>query len=162
MDSVNRVYSVTNELSRSNSRDGGTHAVLGHERMEVQARKFYSQRNMLVGPTLSCRVFKMLIGDNRYLCGFTLFLSLILNRTYVLILDLLKLEQTVKELRAESNERVRKDVDGDMSKKLEAKERELAIVKKQAEGLSREYGELSDRLIAIEKGGAVKTPKKDL
>lgn len=57
------MYSVTNELSRSNSRDGGTHAVLGHERMEVQARKFYSQRNMLVGPTLSCRVFKMLIGD---------------------------------------------------------------------------------------------------
>lgn len=58
IDSVNRVYSVTNELSRSNSRDGGTHAVLGHERMEVQARKFYSQRNMLVGPTLSCRVFR--------------------------------------------------------------------------------------------------------
>lgn len=41
-------------------------AVLGHERMEVQARKFYSQRNM-------------------YLCGFTLFLSLILNRTYLMV-----------------------------------------------------------------------------
>lgn len=40
--------------------------VLGHERMEVQARKFYSQRNM-------------------YLCGFTLFLSLILNRTYMMV-----------------------------------------------------------------------------
>ncbi|KAL0640617.1 Endoplasmic reticulum transmembrane protein 3 [Maublancomyces gigas] len=144
IDSVNRVYSVTNELSRSNSRDGGTHAVLGHERMEVQARKFYSQRNM-------------------YLCGFTLFLSLILNRTYVLILDLLRLEQTVKELRAESNERVRNDVGGGgLAGKLEAKERELAIVKKQAEGLSREYGELSDRLIAMEKGGADKTPRKDL
>lgn len=99
----------------------------------------------------------------RYLCGFTLFLSLILNRTYVLILDLLKLEQTVKELRAESNERVRNDVDGDFTKKLEAKERELAIVKKQAEGLSREYGELSDRLIAMEKGGNEGMPnKKDL
>jgi hypothetical protein len=34
--------------------------------MEVQARKFYSQRNM-------------------YLCGFTLFLSLILNRTYMMV-----------------------------------------------------------------------------
>ena len=41
-------------------------SVLGHERMEVQARKFYSQRNM-------------------YLCGFTLFLSLILNRTYMMV-----------------------------------------------------------------------------
>lgn len=50
IDSVNRVYSVTNELSRSSGRDG-THAVLGHERMEVQARKFYSQRNMLVVST---------------------------------------------------------------------------------------------------------------
>ena len=39
--------------------------------MEVQARKFYSQRNM-------------------YLCGFTLFLSLILNRTYTMILDVLR------------------------------------------------------------------------
>lgn len=99
----------------------------------------------------------------RYLCGFTLFLSLILNRTYVLILDLLKLEQTVKELRAESNERVRNDVDGDFAKKLEAKERELAIVKKQAEGLTREYGELSDRynnLLQKSSGGG--TPKKDL
>ena len=47
--------------------------------MEVQARKFYSQRNM-------------------YLCGFTLFLSLILNRTYVMILDQLRLEEEVKRL----------------------------------------------------------------
>ena len=45
--------------------------------MEVQARKFYSQRNM-------------------YLCGFTLFLSLILNRTYVMILETLRLEQKLK------------------------------------------------------------------
>lgn len=74
----------------------------------------------------------------------------------------MRLEQTVKELRAESNERARNDIDGGLAKKLEAKERELAIVKKQAEGLSREYGELSDRLIAMEKGGAGKTPKKDL
>lgn len=74
----------------------------------------------------------------------------------------MKLEQTVKELRAESNERVRDDVDNDFKKQLEAKERELMIVKKQAEGLSREYAELSDRLIAMEKGGAGNTPKKDL
>lgn len=72
----------------------------------------------------------------------------------------MKLEQLVKELRAESNERVRNDVDGDMAKKLEAKERDLAIVKKQAEGLSREYGELCDRLAAMEKKGGEGSPSK--
>jgi len=143
IDSVNRVISVTNELSRNTGRDGQQATVLGHERMEVQARKFYSQRNM-------------------YLCGFTIFLSLILNRTYALILDILKLEQTVRELRAESNERVREGVDGDLAKKLEAKERELAIVKEQAAGLTRAYNELSDRFTAMERSGGVATPRKDL
>lgn len=52
-------------------------AVMGHERLEVQARKFYSQRNM-------------------YLCGFTLFLSLILNRTYVMIIEVMRLEDRVR------------------------------------------------------------------
>ena len=52
--------------------------------MEVQARKFYSERNM-------------------YLCGFTLFLSLILNRTYVMILDVLRLEEEVKTLRGDKS-----------------------------------------------------------
>ena len=51
---------------------------MGHERLEVQARKFYSQRNM-------------------YLCGFTLFLSLILNRTYMMILEVLRLEEKLKQ-----------------------------------------------------------------
>lgn len=75
----------------------------------------------------------------------------------------MKLEQLVKELRAESNERLRNDVDGDMVKKLEAKERDLAVVKKQAEGLSREYGELSDRYNnMLQKSSADKTPRKDL
>jgi len=45
IDSVNRVYRVQVELAESNKQQGGA-AVLGHERMEVQARKFYSQRNM--------------------------------------------------------------------------------------------------------------------
>lgn len=91
------------------------------------------------------------MGGLRYLCGFTLFLSLILNRTYVLILDVLKLEQTVKELRAQSNKDAKNGAESELQKKYEAKERELAIVKKQAEGLTREYGELSDRYNALEK-----------
>jgi len=139
IDSVNRVYRVQTELADSKAA-GGQGSVLGHERMEVQARKFYSQRNM-------------------YLCGFTLFLSLILNRTYVLILDILKLEQTVKDLRTESNERVRSGVDEEMTKKLEAKDREIEMIKKQAEGLTKEYNSLADRYEAATKSDS---PKKDL
>lgn len=122
---VNRVYRVTQELH--NAPRGNTGVSMGPERMEVQARKFYSQRNM-------------------YLCGFTLFLSLILNRTYALILDVLRLEEVVSSLRKESN------AGGDpaaeilkLKKELERKDMDLQAVKQQAEGLSREYGELSDR-----------------
>merc|ERR1712124_100720 len=84
LDSVNRVYRVQVEMA-SLMNDGtgaGRAAAMGSDRMEVQARKFYSQRNM-------------------YLTGFTLFLSLILNRTYTLILDTLRLESEVKSLRGE-------------------------------------------------------------
>lgn len=131
-------------------------------------------------PNAICLFSYFLVSDirtqveNRYLCGFTLFLSLILNRTYVLILDILKLEQTVKDLRAESNERVRSGVDNETAKKLEemtktleAKDRELeslrkefGAIKKQAEGLSREYNALADRHAALT--GSDNTPKKDL
>jgi len=140
VDSVNRVYRVTQELH--NAPRGNTGVAMGPERMEVQARKFYSQRNM-------------------YLCGFTLFLSLILNRTYALILDVLRLEEAVSTLRKESN------ANGDpaaeilkLKKEIEKKDRDLEVVKKQAEGLAREYGDLSDRYTATE--GRTGEVRKDL
>lgn len=108
---------------------------MGHERLEVQARKFYSQRNM-------------------YLCGFTLFLSLILNRTYVMILETLRLEQKVKSYEG-SNANTKQSEKlaraGDASeiagykRQLELKDKDIAALKKQAEGLSREYNELCER-----------------
>jgi B-cell receptor-associated protein 31 len=107
---------------------------MGSERMEVQARKFYSQRNM-------------------YLTGFTLFLSLILNRTYVLILDTLRLEEKLKLYEGDKNaggkegekldEGYRINQIGDLKRQLEKKDKEVAAIKKQAEGLQREYDELS-------------------
>lgn len=133
VDSVNRVYRVTQELH--NAPRGTSTIAMGPERMEVQARKFYSQRNM-------------------YLCGFTLFLSLILNRTYALILDVLRLEEAVAALRKESNKNAASKDAADevlkLKKELERRDRELEVVKKQAEGLAREYGELSDRYGAVE------------
>ena len=122
----------------------------GSERMEVQARKFYSQRNM-------------------YLCGFTLFLSLILNRTYMMILDVLRLEEKVKLYEGKDSGKS-KDVAalanagkageiGHLKELLAEKDRDLETLRKQSEGLSREYGSLSDKYSALE--GSDGTPKKD-
>jgi B-cell receptor-associated protein 31 len=111
-------------------------AAMGSERMEVQARKFYSQRNM-------------------YLCGFTLFLSLILNRTYIMILDVLRLEEKVKMYEGDSaaggkegkklSAEGRADEIGQLKRELGKKDKALEAMKSQAEGLQREYDELSVR-----------------
>lgn len=119
----------------------------GSGRMEVQARKFYSQRNM-------------------YLCGFTLFLSLILNRTYVMILDTLRLEEKVKRYEGDPKAKG-KDSDrlaqageageiGKLKKQLQEKDRDIEALKKQSEGLSREYNRLGDQHAVNDQ-----TPKKD-
>ncbi|KAI4131107.1 MAG: hypothetical protein LQ347_003119 [Umbilicaria vellea] len=151
IDSVNRVYRVQVELAAAKQQGGtaGAAAIGGSERMEVQARKFYSQRNM-------------------YLCGFTLFLSLILNRTYVMILDVLRLEEKVK--RYEGHPAAKgKDSDrlaqaggpgeiGKLKNQLAEKDRDIETLKKQSEGLSREYGNLSDQFGQANADGM---PKKD-
>ena len=119
--------------------------------MEVQARKFYSQRNM-------------------YLCGFTLFLSLILNRTYMMILDVLRLEEKVKRYEGDPAGKG-KEADklanagrageiGTLRRELEQKERDLEAMRKQSEGLHREYGHLSDQYTSLE--GKNGTPKKEV
>jgi B-cell receptor-associated protein 31 len=120
--------------------------VVGSERMEVQARKFYSQRNM-------------------YLCGFTLFLSLILNRTYVMILDQLRLEDEVKRLQGDPSAKGKDSAAlsmagnpgeiGRLKKELEAKDRDIETLKKQTQGLQNEYNRMGDQVSS--KDG---TPKK--
>jgi len=149
IDSVNRVYRVQVELAAASENAGNAAGVMGHERMEVQARKFYSQRNM-------------------YLCGFTLFLSLILNRTYIMILDVLRLEEKVKKYEGDpkaTGKEAEKLANagnvgeiGRLKKELAEKDRDLQNLKKQAEGLNREYGDLSDKYSATQADG---TPKKD-
>ena len=115
--------------------------------MEVQARKFYSQRNM-------------------YLCGFTLFLSLILNRTYIMILDMLRLEEKVKRYEDDpkasnkSSEKLDRAGNageiGTLKNELKKKDANIEALKKQMEGLQREYGNLGDQV-----GGSDGIPKKD-
>ena len=103
--------------------------------MEVQARKFYSQRNM-------------------YLCGFTLFLSLILNRTYVMILDVLRLEEELKTYKGESggkNSAALKNAGGageigKLKNELAAKDRDMENLKKQVEQMQKEYNRMGDQV----------------
>ena len=120
--------------------------MVGHERMEVQARKFYSQRNM-------------------YLCGFTLFLSLILNRTYIMILDVLRLEEKVKRYEgdpkamdktaARLDEAGQSGEIGRLKNEVKKKDANIDALKRQMEGLQREYGVLGDQV-----SGKDDAPKK--
>jgi len=138
IDSVNRVYRVQSELS-DNKHMGGQ-SVMGHERMEVQARKFYSQRNM-------------------YLCGFTLFLSFILDRTYALTLENLQLHTTVKNLRGDNAKLAEGGAD-ELKEQLAAAKRDNEVMRKQAEGLTREFNALADRFADASGGESV--GKKEL
>ncbi|KAM0720572.1 hypothetical protein Q7P37_004708 [Cladosporium fusiforme] len=147
VDSVNRVYRVQAELHLAKQQGNAAGAVAGSERMEVQARKFYSQRNM-------------------YLCGFTLFLSLILNRTYTMILDVLRLEEENKRLTGgDTKSETGKSGLGQagelgevagLKKKLAERERDIEVLKKQSQGLSDEYNRLGDQV-----SSADSIPKKD-
>lgn len=126
IDSVNRVYSVTTELhALSPSQNQLTIAGIVNDRAEVQARRFYAQRNM-------------------YLCGFTLFLTLILTRTYSLVAELLVTKDKLDNLKA--NEELEGKSSGTESAtitklkaQLAAKDADLKILKEQADSLSKDY-----------------------
>lgn len=122
--------------------------MVGHERLEMQARKFYSERNM-------------------YLCGFTLFLSLILNRTYTMMRDVLRLEEKVKQYEGSDKNAKQAEklaVAGDageisrLKQELARKNQDMETLKKQAAGLHKEYNDLGDKFTATQQDG---TPKKD-
>lgn len=94
-----------------------------------------------------------------YLCGFTLFLSLILNRTYTMILDILRLEERVKSYDGKSSGSSSIG-DAALRQQLEQKDLDLETMKKQSEGLHREYNNLSDRYSAM--AGSDGVPRKEL
>jgi len=135
IDSINRVYRVHMELQQA-KQQGGAAAVAGSERLEVQARRFYSERNM-------------------YLCGFTLFLSLVLNRTYTMILETLRLQAEMKELKGEmpANDKTRSKLGeagnigeiGRLKEELRKRDNDIEVLKKQSQGLSDEYRRLGDQ-----------------
>ena len=123
---------------------------MGHERLEVQARKFYSQRNM-------------------YLCGFTLFLSLILNRTYIMILDVLRLEEKVKSYEGSSKTGGKQSAKlaeagdaGEISRlreEIKRKDANIEALKSQSEGLHREWDSLGEKYSKTQETGEKKKSK---
>jgi hypothetical protein len=181
IDSVNRVYRVQVELAAATENSGNSPAyvphphstlphpqrtekkkkkkeiltvssrpaIMGHDRLEVQARKFYSQRNM-------------------YLCGFTLFLSLILNRTYIMILETLRLEEKVKQYEGtekntkEAEKLARAGEPGEISRlkrEVELRDQDITTLKKQAAGLHREYDDLAEKYGRTQQDGSSKKDK---
>ncbi|RUS12564.1 B-cell receptor-associated protein 31-like-domain-containing protein [Endogone sp. FLAS-F59071] len=113
----------------------------------LAARKFYAQRNM-------------------YLTGFTLFLSLILNRTYSLIVDILKSEEKLEaykkqtatqtanyERLVESEAELRKQVE-QITLEIEEerrKTRDFDTLKKQSQNQNDEYLRLTERYNELER-----------
>ncbi|KAF9197408.1 hypothetical protein BGZ49_002175 [Haplosporangium sp. Z 27] len=140
IDSLNRVIKVE-EIHDS------AHGHHGHgAETNVAARRFYAQRNM-------------------YLTGFTLFLSLILNRTFFMILDLLKSEEkmeVVKKQASQQSKEYERVLESETKLKKEIKElteivashegakRDLENLKKQAQQQQKEYLRLADENNAME------------
>lgn len=117
IDSVNRVYTVTADLNGGNDRGM-------IDRSEVQARKFYAQRNM-------------------YLCGFALFLTLLTTRAYSLVAELVFTKDKLDDYNKEHDDIAPATGDSqeiaELKKELASKEEELSTLKEQAEGLSKDY-----------------------
>ncbi|KAG9319368.1 hypothetical protein KVV02_005678 [Mortierella alpina] len=155
VDSLNRVIKVE-EIT-----ENAAHHHHGHgSETNVAARRFYAQRNM-------------------YLTGFTLFLSLILNRTFFMILDLLKSEEKmeiVKKQAAQQSKEYQRLLESESNLKKEVKDlneivashssakRDLDNLKKQAKQQQEEYLRMADENSAMEKQlkGIKSESKKDI
>jgi len=142
VDSVNRVVKV--EVASEHSHH---HQPDHMSQSNVAARRFYAQRNM-------------------YLTGFTLFLSLILNRSFFMILDLLQSEEKMETIRIEASvqsKEYERALESETKLKKEVKElndivathasakRDLDNLKKQAKQQQEEYVRLADANTEMEK-----------
>ncbi|KAG0165575.1 hypothetical protein DFQ30_008273, partial [Apophysomyces sp. BC1015] len=113
----------------------------------LKAKRFYAQRNL-------------------YLIGFTLFLSLILERTSTLVIEVLKREEEVEQFKKENvsaakdqqrlinmEQSYKKEID-ELTQKvndLKKQGRDYEILKKQAAQQHLEYNRLADERNALER-----------
>ncbi|KAK7446974.1 Endoplasmic reticulum transmembrane protein 3 [Stygiomarasmius scandens] len=129
-DALQRMFRITAESEMAKSGQN-----MGDIRTETNlaARKFYAQRNT-------------------YLTGFTLFLSLVLTRTFYITLDLIHVQEEYAKLKGNGSA---KGSDGDKDKIIASKDKEIAELKKktrdfdtlknQAASQAAEYNRLADR-----------------
>ncbi|KAF8816990.1 B-cell receptor-associated 31-like protein [Phlegmacium glaucopus] len=147
-DAVQRMFRITAEVDMAKSGRGG---IISDVRSDTNlaAKKFYAQRNV-------------------YLTGFCLFLSLVLTRTFYIILDLLHTQEEYAKLKKSStsnsstsgaqNEDAAKEI-ASLKKQLEqAKktQRDFDILKKQASQNNAEYDRLATELNTITGQGSDK------
>ncbi|KAI0633031.1 B-cell receptor-associated 31-like protein [Trametes polyzona] len=144
VDAVQRMWRVTAEADLAKSNGTGAQDVRAETNMA--ARKFYAQRNT-------------------YLTGFCLFLSLVLTRTFYILLDLIHTQEEYAKLKNET----KSGKGGDQVKQIEELKARLAvaeekakdydIVKKQAEQNAKEYDRLATEYNS--KTGGVSDKRKD-
>ncbi|KAJ6630097.1 endoplasmic reticulum protein [Mycena sp. CBHHK59/15] len=133
-DAVQRMFRVTaeSELAKQN---GVAHSGNVQAENSFAARKFYSQRNT-------------------YLTGFTLFLSLVLTRTFYLLLELIHTQEEYAKLKGSSPSGAKK-TGADSSKEiadlkakiaeLSKKDRDFETLKKQAAQQAAEFDRLATK-----------------
>ncbi|PFH46500.1 hypothetical protein AMATHDRAFT_69659 [Amanita thiersii Skay4041] len=148
VDALQRMFRVVAETEHA--RSGPSQDV--RVESNLAARKFYAQRNV-------------------YLTGFCLFLSLVLTRTFYILLDLIHVQDEYDKLKkqvaaksrdtAPQNQDAAKEV-AELKKKLatlEAKDRDFETLKKQAAQQAAEFDRLATKY--NEATGGVSDKRKD-
>lgn len=127
VDALNRMNRITSELhgiDAGTPGPGGVPPQAIGSRTEIQSRRFYDQRNV-------------------YLCGLTLFLAIVVNRTYALVFELLEVKEKIAGVNSQAELDDLDLTDGKDVKKLEARitdrEDELARLRKQAAAIDKDY-----------------------
>ncbi|OWB66146.1 hypothetical protein B5S30_g1482 [[Candida] boidinii] len=123
LDAFNRMLKVTEELNKFQG---------GLDRTEIQARRFYSQRNT-------------------YLCGFTLFLTLIVSRTYSLVFELLNVKDAIRAHEQTEKKDVLDLADksqvAELKQKIKEQDELILNLKNKSKSLSDDYMELTGNSI---------------
>ncbi|KAI9476032.1 MAG: B-cell receptor-associated protein 31-like-domain-containing protein [Benjaminiella poitrasii] len=154
IDTVNRLQRIDAEAEAERQQ----HHDYSYE-TSVKAKKFYTQRNL-------------------YLTGFTLFLSLILERTSTLVLELLQREEDLKNAKNEHAEvtkgqqkliemedeyKTKVSVLTEQVKELKRQKLDYETLKKQADQQAKEYNRLADEFNQLEKNlSSSNEAKKDI
>ncbi|KAF6749757.1 endoplasmic reticulum protein [Ephemerocybe angulata] len=141
VDALQRMFRVGAESDLAKQGKGGLVQDVRTD-TNIAARKFYSQRNT-------------------YLTGFTLFLSLVLTRTFYITLDLIHTQEEYAKLKkaAESSGSGDATALKKRVQELEARERDFETLKLQAAQNAKEYDRLATEL--NQKTGQVSNKRKD-